>query len=385
MSKSSIKRNNPSPDARLKGYRFLLLPSSEQINLIERTFGCCRKVWNLMLDERETEYKQHKKTVKPTPAKYKTEFPYLKEVDSLALCNVQKNLENAYQSFFKGNTKHPKFKSKKASHQSFTTNNQHGSINVKDGKVRLPKLGEIRFKEHRSVPDDYVIKSATVSKAPDGKYYISLIGETVVTVEPKEIKYAIGMDYASGRLYVTSDGEVGAPPKSYRNGLGKIKKEQRKLSRKVPGSKNFQKQKTKLAGVSAHVANQRSDFLHKDSLAKAKLYDLVVIEDLDMREILKGHGSSAYHKVTLDNAWGTYVRFLEYKLIDRGGQLIKVDRFFPSSQLCHVCGYKNPVLKDDSIRKWICLNCGEEHNRDLNSALNILREGLRIYNTTRLS
>lgn len=381
MSKGSMKRNNPNPDARLKGYRFLLLPNSEQTNLIERTFGCCRKVWNLMLDERETEYKNNKKVVKPTPAKYKAEFDFLKEVDSLALCNVQKSLENAYQSFFKGRAKHPKFKSKKATRQSFTTNNQNGTVYISADKVRLPKLGEVRFKKHRSVPDDYVIKSATVSKEPDGKYYISLTGETVEKVDPVHVINAVGLDYSSGRLFVTSGGEFGEPPQSYRKSLDKIKREQRKLSKKQPNSKNRQKQKIKLAKLSVHVANQRRDYLNKDSLAKAKLYDLIAVEDLDMREILKGHGNSAYHKATLDNSWGAYVRMLEYKLKDRGKQLIRVDKFFPSSQLCSACGYKNPLLKDDRVREWDCPHCGTHHNRDFNAAVNILNEGLRIYNS----
>lgn len=363
-----------------KAIKYRVYPTTEQCILFAKTFGCCRKVYNLMLADKIAYYQEYQKTLQTTPAQYKKDYPYLKEVDSLALANVQMNLQTAYKNFFRDKKiGFPKYKSAKHSRKSYTTNNQKDTVAITDKGIKLPKVGIVKAKIHRKPNDNWIIKSATVSQECDGTYYISILFE----YEAKEL-YApvtsmstLGLDYKSDGLYVDSEGNDCNMPHYYRLSQNKLAKSQRKLKHKTVGSNNYRKQQKKIAKIHRHIANQRKDFLHKKSTEIANQYTCVCVESLNMRSMAnKGFGNG---KATLDNGYGMFVKFLEYKLKDRGGYLVKVDKWFPSSQLCHWCGYRNENLKDLRIRKWDCPYCGHKGiDRDWNAAINIKAEGLRI-------
>lgn len=363
-----------------RAIKYRVYPTTEQCIIFAKTFGCCRKLWNLMLADKIAYYQEHQETLQTTPAQYKKEYTYLKEVDSLALANVQMNLQTAYKNFFRDKKiGFPKYKSAKHSRKSYTTNNQKSTVAITDNSIKLPKVGSIKAKIHRQPNEDWIIKSATVSQERDGTYYISILFE----YEAKEL-YApvtsmstLGLDYKSDGLYVDSEGNDCDMPHYYRLSQDKLAKSQRKLKHKTIGSNNFRKQQKKIAKIHRHIANQRKDFLHKKSTEIANQYTCVCVENLNMRSMAnKGFGNG---KATLDNGYGMFVNFLEYKLKDRGGYLIKVDKWFPSSQLCHWCGYRSENLKDLRIRKWDCPYCGHKGiDRDWNAAINIKVEGLRI-------
>ena len=372
--------------------KYRLYPTSEQKIMFAKTFGCCRKVYNLMLSEKIESYKTTGKFVAVTPAKYKKDFPYLKEVDSLALANVQLNLQSAFRNHFDRNrrkkTGFPKFKSAKHSRKSYTTNNQNGTVAIIDSRyIRLPKTGKVRAVIHRVPGTDWKLRSATVSCSSDDRYYVSVLFEyensapTYVADENN----AIGMDYASDGLYVDDKGNIGTNQKFYRESHKKLAKEQRKLSRKKGSRKgedkshNYLKQQRKVNRIHTHIANQRKDNLHKISAEIANQYDIVCVENLNMRNMSnRGFGNG---KATLDNGYGMFLDMLEYKLANRGKYLVKVDKWYPSSQICHCCGKRHPEMKDLRIRTMRC-ECGYVMDRDRNAAMNIKKEGLRIMNST---
>ena len=371
-----------------KAIKFRLYPTKEQAVLFAKTFGCCRKVYNLMLADKIKSYQDTGHFATFTPAMYKEAYPYLREVDSLALANKQLDLQKAFKNCFDKKRKKrngfPKFKSAKHSRKSYTTNNQKGTIAIYDNAIKLPKVGKVKASIHRMPKEECIIKSATISMESDGKYYGSVLFEyTPVTVDHViNESNAIGLDYASDGLYIDSNGNVGSCHKFYRESHEKLAKEQRRLSRKKGSAKgeeksnNFLKQLRKVNRIHRHIANQRSDHLHKLSTEIANRYDIVCVEDLDMKSMSnKGFRNG---KATMDNGYGMFLNMLEYKLTDRGKYLVKVDKWYPTSQICHCCGYQNPLLKDLSIRKWICPRCGSSHERDVNAAINILGEGLRL-------
>ena len=367
-----------------RAIKYRIYPTPEQAELISKTFGCCRKVYNLMLEDKIRSYEAEKKFVQVTPAKYKEEYPFLKEVDSLALANKQLDLEEALRNFYRKNCKFPKFKAKKQGRQSYTTNNQNGTVDIIGNGVRLPKLGIIKAVIHRMPEEGWALKSATVSRETDGSHYVSVL----FSYEKEACEYvpdtsnAVGLDYASDCLYIDSNGNEGSNHKFFRESQTKLAKEQRRLSKKVGSkkgtdkSKNYFKQLKKVNKIHRHIANQRLDNLHKLSAGIANRYDVVCVESLNMRAMAnKGFGNG---KATLDNGYGMFLRLLEYKLEDRNKYFVKVDKWFPSSQICHKCGYRNESVRDLSIREWECPCCHEHHNRDVNAAINILHEGLRI-------
>ena len=363
-----------------RAIKYRIYPSAEQKVLFAKTFGCCRKIWNLMLADKITYYQQTQKMLQTTPAQYKKSYPYLKEVDSLALANVQLHLQTAYKNFFRNKkTGFPKFKSAKRCRRSYTTNCQNSSIRIEDGRIRIPKAGSVKAVLHRLPEKDWKIKSATISQYGDGTYYISILfeyEEVQVSLVPVTEEQAIGLDYKSDGLFMDSDGNCQNMPGYYRMAQNKLAKRQRKLRHKVSGSRNYQKQQKQIARVYRHISNQRKDYLHKQSTATAKQYAYVCVEDLNMRSLSnKGFGNG---KATLDNGYGMFLDMLDYKLAGRGGKLVKVDKFFPSSQICHCCGCRNPEVRDLRIREWICPDCGTVHDRDTNAAKNIKTEGLRI-------
>ena len=371
-----------------RAIKYRAYPTTEQSVMFAKTFGCCRKVYNLMLSDKIESYKSTGKFVTVTPAKYKKDYPYLREVDSLALANKQMDLQEAFRNTFSKSRKKkngfPKFKSAKHSHKSYTTNNQKGTVAIIDNKcIKLPKIGKVKAVIHRVPDDSWTIKSATVSQESDGKYYISVLFEFENTVNPyvADKTNAIGLDYASDGLYVDSNGNTGTNHKYYRESHNKLAKAQRKLSR-MQGSKkhevksnNYIKQLRKVNKIHRHIANQRLDNLHKISTEIANQYDVVCVESLNMKAMSnKGFGNG---KATLDNGYGMLLSMLEYKLSDRNKYLIKVDKWFPSSQICHCCGMLHPELKNLAIRKMTC-DCGLTISRDQNAAINILKEGLRL-------
>lgn len=364
-----------------KAIKYRIYPNAEQKVLLAKTFGCCRFIWNTMLNDKNEYYKANRSMLKNTPAQYKKDYPFLCEVDSLALANVWTNLQNAFTRFFNKTSDYPNFKSKHRAKKSYTTSFVNGNINVYDNYVKLPKLKKVKAKIHRTAPSDWIIKSATVSQSGSGRYYVSVLYEyekTVVPITPTKEK-VIGLDYSTPNLYVDSNGNSPTEKlKYYKLSAEKLSKEQRKLSKKVFGSNNWKKQNQKVNKIHCKIANQRKDSLHKISTAISKQYDVVVIEDISIKEQLQSRKYKNYRKSTLDNGWYNFTTMLDYKLKERGKQLIKIDKYYPSSQICNCCGYTNPLLKDDSIRKWICPSCGAVHSRDINSAINIKNEGIRI-------
>ena len=371
-----------------RAIKYRAYPTTEQSVMFAKTFGCCRKVYNLMLSDKIESYKSTGKFVTVTPAKYKKDYPYLREVDSLALANKQMDLQEAFRNTFSKSRKKkngfPKFKSAKHSRKSYTTNNQKGTVAIIDNKcIKLPKIGKVKAVIHRVPDDSWTIKSATVSQESDGKYYISVLFEFENTVNPyvADKTNAIGLDYASDGLYVDSNGNTGTNHKYYRESHNKLAKAQRKLSR-MQGSKkhevksnNYIKQLRKVNKIHRHIANQRLDNLHKISTEIANQYDVVCVESLNMKAMSnKGFGNG---KATLDNGYGMLLSMLEYKLSDRNKYLIKVDKWFPSSQICHCCGMLHPEMKNLAIRKMTC-DCCLTISRDQNAAINILKEGLRL-------
>ena len=378
-----------------KAIKYRIYPTTEQRVMFTKTFGCCRKVYNLMLADKIEGYKATGKFPTVTPAKYKEDYPYLKEVDSLALANKQMDLQAAFRNRFNKKRKKksgfPKFKSAKHSRKSYTTNNQNGTVAIINNKyIKLPKIGKVKAVIHRIPNDNWTVKSATISLASDGRYYASVLFEfdEIENTYIADKTNAIGLDYASNGLYVDNNGNVGTNHKYYRESYDKLAKEQRKLSR-MQGSKknedksnNYIKQLHKVNKIHRHNANQRLDNLHKISTEIANQYDVVCVETLNMKAIAnKKFGNG---KATMDNGYGMLLSMLEYKLSDRNKYFVKVDKWFPSSQICHCCGTRHPEMKDLANRKMIC-DCGLIMNRDQNAAINILNEGLRLLTERLLS
>ena len=359
-----------------KAYKFRIYPNTEQKILFAKTFGCVRFIYNRMLADKIKHYEETKQKLNNTPAQYKNEFEWLKEVDSLALANAQMNLRAAYNNFFKNpKTGYPKFKSKKSNRRSYTTNCINQNVGIENGYIKLPKVGLVKLKQHRDIPSDYKLKSVTISQNPSGKYYASVLFEYENQVQEQLLQSFLGLDFSMHELYKDSNGSEPAYPRYYRQAEKRLRREQRKLSLMQKGSKNRHKQRIKVAKLHEKVANQRKDFLHKQSKQIADAYDCICIEDLDMKTMAQ---SLNFGKSISDNGWGMFVTFLKYKLEEQGKKLVKVDRFFASSQTCSHCGYKNTEMKDLSIRAWDCPKCGTYHDRDVNAAINIRNEGIRM-------
>ena len=370
----------------LRGYKYRIYPNESQATLIARTIGCSRFVYNHMLSESLLAHENGASFVGRNAFNYrltalKKEFPFLAEVDATALTAANDDLADAFARFFKKQNRFPHFRKKK-NFGSYTSKCVGKNIRLEKGCIRIPKLGSVKAVIHRVPEGSSSIKSVTVSQGSDGTYYASVLIETINPAVKSASVYsenAVGLDYKSDGLYADSEGNTQGCHKFYRESEVRLAKQQRRLSRKSGARKgetpsnNYRKQQRKVAKLHRHIANQRLDHLHKLSTEIANRYDIVCVESLNMRSMAnKGFGNG---KATLDNGYGLFLDLLEYKLSERGKHLVKVDKWYPSSQICSRCGQQRKMPL--SVRTYRC-SCGLVMNRDTNAAINIKNEGLRV-------
>ena len=358
----------------LKAHKVRLYPTAEQEVQMAKTFGCVRFIYNHMLARQKENYEAGGRyisnfTMQKEIVKLKDEFPWLREADSQALKDACTNLDGAYKRFFKEHKGLPKFKSKRDRHYSYTTTNGK-TLHLEEHRLKLPLLGWVKCRG--GAPPLGVIKRATVSKTPSGRYYASILYEVLYEV-PDKLDTVIGLDVGIKEFATDSNGNAYSNPKYYKKALSKLAKEQRKLSRKTKGSANWEKQRIKVARCHEKVANQRHDFLHKLSTQLVNENQVICVEDLNVEGMLRNHKLAMHIS---DASWGEFFRLLEYKCGWNERALIKVPTFFPSSQTCGECGYQNKEVKNLKIRHWICPHCGAYHDRDINAANNILKKGV---------
>ena len=358
-----------------KGVRFRIYPNKEQKNLINQTFGCCRLVYNKGLAMRSDAYKSGEKTgynqtsAMLTSLKKQEDFVFLKSVDSIALQQTLRDLDKGFVNFFQKRAKYPVFKSKHHNFQSYRTLNQGGNVRIVGKYLKLPKLGYVKVRQSMEIDK---INNVTVERLPSGKYF-AVLNVEFEPVPKKNNGGTIGIDVGIKDFYSDSNGNVITNPKYLEKSLKKLKREQRKLSKKEIGSKNREKQRQKVALVHEKISNQRNDFLQKQSTMLIRENQTICIEDLKIRNMMRNH-KLAQHIASV--SWSRFFTMLEYKALWYGCDVIKVPTTYPSSQTCHVCGYQNPIVKNLAVRKWNCPECASVHDRDKNASLNILQKGL---------
>lgn len=359
-----------------KAFKYRLYPTAPQAEKINQNIGCARFVYNQLLDDRIKVWKETKQFSNKTYSILKEEFGFLKEADSRALLHAQANLDEAYEKFRKEpNTGYPKFKSKHKCRWSYTTDNNSNAVRFDGNRLRLPKVGFVKVVEHR--PHEGRILTATISHERSGEYYASVLCEIEPTQALSITDKVVGIDLGLHDIIVCSDGERVEAPKHFRKAEQKLAKRQRVFSRTQKGSNGHEKARLKVAKCHQKIKNQRNDFLQKLSTKLIRENQVICLEDLSVKSMER---NCKLAKSVTDASFSKFVEMLEYKAEWYGLKIIKLDRFYPSTQLCSGCGYKNESIKGLrglKFREWTCPECGEVHDRDLNAARNILKEGLK--------
>lgn len=362
-----------------KAYKYRIYPNKKQQELIQKTFGCTRFVYNYFLDLRIKEYSENKRFISYNDTsklltQLKKELVWLKVPDKDSLQKSLKDLDMAYKKFFKEHTGFPKFKSKKNRYKSYRTSCTNNNISFMERHIKLPKLGLVKTRD-KQVPQGRIL-NATISQEPNGCYYCSLCCTDVEILHLPKTNKNVGVDLGLVDFAILSNGTKIGNPRYYEKSEKKLVKLQRELSRKTIGGSNWNKTRIKVANLQKHISEQRRDFLQKLTTNIVNAYDVICLEDLDVKS-MKETDSTIRNKHVGDVAWSEFIRILKYKCNWYGKQFIQVDRYYPSSQICHICGYRDGKKSED-IRIWVCPHCNSNLDRDVNSAINILNQGLKL-------